>query len=212
MIACTDEHLMIGQEDFDCIANVSKHCSYDRLCPFIRERQALDLTDCLGSAFFWDVLAKDETPPTDPTELALYTNLLCGGTFTDCNGDENRHFGLKRVLAHFAYAAYARHGSYQDSTHGFVQKLNQDSVPVPQGEVMNIYNAHRKIARDYFDLTKQFICQNKDSFTLYKGDCDCDCEARLNGSARGSRMRVIKRKTKCTTSCKSTKCDCKCSQ
>ena len=174
--------LLITKTDFDQVRQVSQHCSYEVLTDYIRERQNIDFTKFLGNAFYLDILTNKALPD--------YLELLDGSTFTDCNSDTVQHFGLKRVLIHLAYAAYIIEGGYTSTQFGMVQKMHNDSVPVPMGELTNLHNRNRRLGTDYLEMTKNFLCQNKDKFPLYKGDCDCFA---LPISTRSSTFKIIRK-------------------
>lgn len=176
------EVLLITETDFQNVRQVAKHCTYDALIPYIRERQTLDFITFLGNAFYTDILTNKALPD--------YVNLLEGSQFTDCNGDTVQHFGLKRVLIHLAHAAYLIESGYVSTPLGMVQKIGNDSIPVPIRELTNLHNRNRRIGTDYLEMTKNFICQNKDKFPLYKGNCDCYA---LPIKTRGSTFKIIRK-------------------
>jgi hypothetical protein len=179
--------LIVNETDFENVRQVAKHCSYDALKPYIRERQNIDLIDLLGRAFYFDVV-KNKTE-------ANYVELLDGSEYTDCNKHEVQHFGLKRVLIHYAYASYVIEHGYTDTAFGVVQKLGEDSVPVPMVELRNLHDRNRRLAYDYFKMTKDFLCNNKDKFALFNKDCsDCLCTDKLNPiETRTSTFRVVRK-------------------
>jgi hypothetical protein len=163
---CNLETLIIDKSDFDCIGQVANHCDWDKLCIYIREQQNLYLLPKIGFC----LLDKIVNNLTDP----IIEKLLCGGSFTDSSGQVSYFFGLKRVLAHASYAAYFfRHG-FTDTPFGVVQKLNQDSLPVPINELRSVKNEHYNNAETYFVQFEAFLATIKDEALIkdcYAGIC-----------------------------------------
>ena len=189
------ENLIITEGDYEnvfCgVLQVSKHCDWDTLANYIRERQRTDIQGLLGSCLFVDVL--------DNIYQDSYSDLLNGGTYTGCNGNKKIHYGLRTILAHYAYAAYAYRGGMVDTPYSFVIKQSEDSMPVPTGELRNIHDENRSIAFDYWKLTQEYLCANKETFTNYNGEdcCTCSCEdsCKPTGSRshRTTKIKIIKR-------------------
>lgn len=193
------ETLWIQRSDFLGIVNISEHCAEgdEILNQFIRESQNLDMMGLLGNCFYNEISGK----LTD----AEYQDLLEGSTYI-VNSKDKTHFGLKRVLIHYAYAAYIYRGGMVDTPFSFVQKTSKDSIPVPTSELRNLHDENRRIARSYWDMTFDYLCNNKDLFECFD-DCDCpvtdcdecgseDCESCSGRSAnkrRGFRLKVIKK-------------------
>jgi hypothetical protein len=97
-----------------------------------------------------------------------------------------------QTAIHYAYAAYIMDSSYIDSTHGMVQKINQDSMPVPLGELKNLHDRHVRLASNCIQETIDFICNNKSIYTLYKGECGV-CQESESRKVRSSSISIIKK-------------------
>lgn len=152
MITCNLENIWLEQNDFDCIGQVAKHCDWNQLCIYIREQKNLYLLPKIG----YCLMKKIEENLTDPTIIKL----LCGGEYNDTSGNLRYFFGLKRVLIHASYGNYIlRHGAV-DTPFGVVQKLHNDSLPVPMNELKSIQNEHYKNADMYFMEFENFINAN----------------------------------------------------
>jgi len=163
---CDLDLLLIDITDFDCITGVSEHCTIENLCKHIREAQDLYLSNKIG----WELL---ELLVND-SENEAYTELLCGSTFEYC-GKLEKHFGLKRVLVHYAYALKVRNGNYHDTSTGTVYKSVSDSVPVDENILERLKLEHFKLASQYWKMTEKYLCANIDTFTMYDY-CNCECE------------------------------------
>lgn len=169
------ETLLIEKSDFACIGQVAEHCDWDQLCIYIREQQNLSLLPKIGQCLYaklYDYLNNEE----GAENLDALWN---GGKYTGCNGSESVHFGLKRMLVHYAYGAYIYRHGYVDSPFGVVQKVHQDSIPAPLKELKSLNLEHRNNAEYYWGMTKDYICSmSKESpfDDCYScGSCSCRC-------------------------------------
>ncbi len=185
-MSCELEPILIGRDDFDCIGQVAKHCDCDQLCVYIREQQNLSLLPKIGQCLYnmitcWkaysDCVDAGGEDCNDcgytPEQLTIIENIFCGGTYEACDGSTRRHFGVKRMLIHYAYGAYIYGHGYQDTPFGVVQKANQDSLPAPLNELRNIDKKNRNSAEYYWEMTKDYLCTLKDVSPF--GECICDC-------------------------------------
>ena len=186
---------IINRIHFLGIVNLSEHCAEgdEILNQFIEERQNLDLPALLGNCFLEEI--------KENLGNGTYDSLLNGGIYV-VNNKKRRHFGIRRVLVHYSYAAYVYRGGMVDTPFSFVQKQSQDSIPVPMSELRNLHDENRKMAWDYWKMTFDYLCNNKDLFDCFD-DCDCpkecdgceegcdDCRDRESNNTRGYRMKVI---------------------
>lgn len=166
-MACDLDLLLVDITDFDCITGVSEHCTIDTLCKHIREAQDLYLSNKIG----WELLELLINEDCGDTE---YNELLCGSTFEYC-GKLEKHFGLKRVLVHYAYALKVRNGNYHDTSTGTVYKSVADSVPVDENILERLKLEHFKLASQYWKMTEKYLCANKEFFKMFD-DCNCKCD------------------------------------
>jgi hypothetical protein len=188
---------MINRSDFIGVVNISEHCKEgdEILNQFIEERQNLDLPALLGNCFLEEIL--------DNLTTSEYQDLINGGIYV-VDGKKRRHFGIKRVLIHYVFAAYVYRGGMVDTPFSFVQKQSQDSIPVPMSDLRSLHDENRKMAYDYWLMTYDYLCNNKSLFECFD-DCDCpkECSGCENGcnecsggkpnNTRGYRMKVISR-------------------
>lgn len=165
----------LDKTDFENVRQIATSCDFDDLQIYIEERQ-LDMIDLLGSPFYLDVVNNQDTPE--------YSDLMNGNIFTyHCGGTEytKQHFGLKRVLLHYTYGAYMYRRSIVDTPFGAVRKMAQDSVPVDLSVLESMDKENRRMAYKYWEMTKDYICANKETFTLFnfylcKGCNECHCD------------------------------------
>lgn len=179
--------LLVNRNDFECVTQLSTHCDWDVMDFYITERQNMDLCGLIGQPLLIDVIENrgDEK----------YDNLLNGCKYEGCDGLTYNHFGLKRVLVHFSYAAYVYRKGFVDTPFAVVQKMHKDSIPVPTNELRSLHNEHRKIANEYWQMTKNFLCNNTKIYPLFD-NCDCTpCSSKdkCGGKCRGSRTKSIRR-------------------
>ena len=194
---------MISRLDFENVVQISKHCDYEVLQEYILERQNLDMLGLLGNCFYVNVI--------DNLTNADYSDLLDGSKFqVECNGETKTlvHFGLKRVLIHYSYAAYVFRKGFVDTPFSVVIKQSEDSVPVSQTDLKTLHNEHRTIAFNYWKMTLEYLCANKDTFTEFdedlcegcescKNDCECGkssclkCKGGKPNSTRNNKVRLI---------------------
>lgn len=189
------EKLLIQQnnyrEYFKGVIQVAENCDWNVLQNYIRERQNIDVLKILGSCFYTDVLKNIE-------ELE-YQVLLNGGEYEALSGNKKIHFGLRRVLAHYSYGAYVYRKGFVDTPFSVVVKQSQDSIPVPTNELRNLKIEHRNIGDYYWELTRDYLCDNRDAFTLFNSNECKNCETTScnqstdTHSTRRTKVKIIKK-------------------
>lgn len=184
------------KDAFCGILQVSDHCAWDVLVNYIRERQRTDIVSLLGNCFYVDV--QNNLYEKD------YQDLLNGCEYEGCDGKKRIHYGLKTILAHLSYAAYAYRGGIVNTPFSMVQKMSQDSIPIPVNELRNVHDENRSIAKTYWELTHDFLCAKKDVFESFDSkDCkscgcggcgECDtCKSTGFKSHRTTKIKIIRR-------------------
>lgn len=158
--------MLIDRSDFKGVVNISRHCEEDSaiLDQFIEERENLDLPALLGFCLLTELQEKT-------LGLTEREALLNGGIY-EVNGGKKRHFGVKRILIHYAFAAYIYRGGMVDTPFSFVQKTSMDSIPVPIEELRRLHDENRKMAYKYWVMTLDFLCANKTDYPCFD-DCEC---------------------------------------
>lgn len=168
------EQLLLNREDFDCIGQVAEHCDWNQLCIFIREQQNLSLLPKIGHCLYRRLESH-----LNGESIKGFESLWNGGSYTSCNGSEKIHFGLKRILVHYAYGAYVYRHGYVDTPFGVVQKVNTDSIPAPIKELKSLNIEHRNNAEYYWEMTLDYICSVKKDPEFNEcyscGSCNCSC-------------------------------------
>lgn len=147
------------KSDFQNVRQIATSCDFDDLQIYIEERQ-LDMIGLLGGPFYLDVVTNQD----DPT----YSDLMNGSNFTyECGGKTytKQHFGLKRVLLHYVYGAYIFRRSIVDTPFGAVRKQAQNSIPVDLDTLESLDKENRRMAYQYWEMTRDYICAARDEDT-----------------------------------------------
>ncbi len=188
--------LLTNRFEMSRVVNISEHCAEgeELLDQFIREAEDTDLPGLLGFCLLEEIRENIEETP--------YKELFWGGIYV-VDGKKRRHYGINRVLIHYAYAAYVYRGGMVDTPFSFVQKASQDSIPVPIQELRNIHDENRKLAYKFWTMTYDYLCNNKELYECFD-DCDCPnncdgcgdanckgCKGKKPFNARGFRLKVI---------------------
>lgn len=138
--------LLITRNDIARYRQVSKTPNDAKLNEMILDAQMLDLQPLIGERLYNKIL-------TSPTE---YEALLEGGIY-EVDGIGYTSYGLKMVLAYFAYARYMMFSGFIDTPFSVVEKLNPDSMPVDATSKKTIYGLNRDAAFQIWENVKRFL-------------------------------------------------------
>ncbi|MFP5437486.1 MAG: hypothetical protein ACLGH8_06870 [Bacteroidia bacterium] len=138
--------LLITRDDIALYKQMAKTPYDDKLNEQIRDAQLLDLQPLLGESLFNKIVSSP----------AAYTELLSGGIYTH-DGIEYTNYGLKMVLAYFAYARYVMFASAIDTPFSLVEKLNDTSRPVEPLAKKNIYTLNREAAMQLWGNVSNYL-------------------------------------------------------
>ena len=155
--------LLISRDDIALYRQItdSTH-ALKRINQHINDAQFMDLQRLLGADFYND-LERNITATN-------YVTLLDGGTYT-YNNTTYTNVGLKVVLAHYAYSRYVLNGSQVDTAFGYVQKSNDNSVPVTLEAKKNMSKMNEQVAFNYWENVKLFLDRNTTAYPLWKELC-----------------------------------------
>lgn len=157
---------------------MAKHCNNQKLCIAVNEAVEFDLSN-LFCHFKEDIVSHWNDVTGD------FNELINGGTYTDCNGNQVSFLGVKRMLIYYAYARYVIINNFDDTPNGGVTKTNEFSIPKPLKELQVISNRYRAMSKQIYEtLIKPYLCLNKDKFVNFDSSkCDaCGCG---NGCDKG---------------------------
>ena len=85
-----------------------------------------------------------------------YSELLDGGVY-EYDGISYTNYGLKMVLAYYAYARYIMFGSAIDTPFSVVEKLNDNSRPADATSKKTIYTLNRESAQQLWGNVKNYL-------------------------------------------------------
>lgn len=141
---------LITRDDIAKYRQISKTPNSDKLNEMILDAQMLDLQPLLGENLYNKLIAS----PAD------YHELLNGGIY-EHQGISYTNYGLKMVLAYFAYARHIMFSSITDTPFSVVEKLNSDSKPVEAYTKKTIYALNRDAAMQLWANVKNYLVRTK---------------------------------------------------
>jgi hypothetical protein len=115
----------------------------------ILDAQIQDLAPLLGEKLFNKLVTVPEA----------FEELLSGGIY-EYDGISYTNYGLKMVLAYFAYARYIMFSSLIDTPFSIVEKLNSDSRPAEASAKKTVYALNRDNAFQIWDNVKNYLIRN----------------------------------------------------
>lgn len=142
--------LLITKNDIAQYRQISKTPNNDKLNEMILDAQLLDLQPLLGESLYNKVIES----PIDHDEL------LSGGIY-EHDGISYTNYGLKMVLAYFAYARFIMFSSITDTPFSVVEKLNPDSRPVDVSSKKAIYTLNRDAAMQLWQNVYNYLIRTK---------------------------------------------------
>ena len=137
---------LITRNDIARYKQISKTPHDGKLNEQIIDAQLLDLQPLLGESFFNKIVSA----PQD------HADLLDGGIY-EHDGISYTNYGLKMVLAYYAYARYAMFSSAIDTPFSVVEKLNDNSRPVDALAKKTIYTLNREAAQQVWNNVKNYL-------------------------------------------------------
>ncbi len=143
---------LITRSDIARYKQVAKTPHDDKLNEQILDAQLLDVQPLIGESLFNKILAA----PAD------YEELLEGGVY-EYDGISYTNYGLKMVLAYFAYARYMMFSSVVDTPFSVVEKLNDSSRPVEASSKKAIYNLNREAAVQVWGNVRNYLTRTKNA-------------------------------------------------
>ena len=141
---------LITRNDIAKYRQISKTPNDGKLNEMILDAQILDLQPIIGENLYNKLMAS----PQD------YEELLEGGIY-EADGIGYTNYGLKMVLAYFAYARYMMFSSVTDTPYSVVEKLNPDSRPVDTVAKKTIYSLNRDAAFTIWENVKRYLVRTR---------------------------------------------------
>ena len=150
--------LIINRNDIAERRQISKSVTEEKLSEYIYEAQINDLQGLLGPNFYADLLQNLDTVANQA--------LLNEGTYT-YNGDTYTNYGLKAVLAEFAFSRYVLTGGQTDTPFSLVEKIDPNSTPVDYAGRKARSKGAQQTALNLWDNVRVFLDRNASTYPLW---------------------------------------------
>lgn len=137
---------LITRSDIARYKQIAKSSYDDKLNEQILDAQLLDLQPLLGENLFQSIMTAPE-PHTD----------LLNGCIYEHDRISYQNYGLKMVLAYFAYARYTMFSSVIDTPFSMVEKLNDSSRPTEPLAKKTVYNLNREAAMQLWGNVQNYM-------------------------------------------------------
>jgi len=136
----------------------------DRIDPYIREVQVINLRPLLNDALYYDFLNKYDDSGDD-----MYTNyqkLLNGDTYT-YSGQTVEYLGLKPMLVYYTLARFVVNNQVNLTGYGVVYKRSDESDRLDADSIGMLRQQFREIALSYQNDVTQYLTEKSTTFPLY---------------------------------------------
>ncbi|MBE99311.1 hypothetical protein [Flavobacterium coralii] len=142
---------LITRSDIAKYRQISATRNDAKLNEMILDAQMLDVQPLLGEKLYNLIM----NAPED------YTEIMDGGSYV-YQGVTYNNYGLKMVIAYYAYARYIMFGGFTDTPHSFVEKLNDStSRPVDYSNKKTVYQLNRENAAKIWDSVSNYLIRTK---------------------------------------------------
>ncbi|TRW22585.1 hypothetical protein FMM05_17040 [Flavobacterium zepuense] len=141
---------LITRNDIARYKQIAKTPHDDKLNEQILDAQLLDVAPLIGESLFNKIVSS----PQD------HIDLLDGGIY-EHDGISYTNYGLKMVLAYFAYARYIMFSSAIDTPFSVVEKLSDNSRPVEASARKTIYTLNRQAAQQVWDNVRNYLIRTR---------------------------------------------------
>lgn len=156
--------MLITKSDILTYRDISKSVRDDKINPYIKDAERLDLRPLLGERLYRDMIAN--------TTSQIYIDILDAKDYNDDNGEPRGHGGLKEILSLYAWSRYVMFGSFTDTSFGHVKKKTQDSEPLSYQEKKSIYTQDTQTALTLWGDVERYLNINSETYPLWKsGSC-----------------------------------------
>lgn len=137
---------LITRNDIAQYKQISKTAYDDKLNEQIKDAQLLDIQPLIGERLYNKIMDSPED----------YAELLSGGQY-NYNGTAYTNYGLKMVLAYYAYSRYIMFGFAIDTPTGFREKTNDNSIPIENASKKTLYTLNREAAAQVWENVKNYL-------------------------------------------------------
>lgn len=150
----------------------------ERVEPYIREAQGLQLRAIFNDAFWYDFLKKFDVETGGDT----YTNyqlLYTGGKYM-VNSIDYYFAGIKPMLSYWALVGFCSNPN-NITRYGITKKTPTNSEPITPEELRILIANLKDYATKAQLEVEKFLCNNLDKYPLYKSQGRSDNSARRTG-------------------------------
>lgn len=162
---------LITKADFAAIGQVPSGLQDERINPFIRLTQEVELRRVLGSAFYTDVMANAAQP--------AYVKLISGETFTNAAGESIDFPGLKMALLCWTWAMFVCEQQKTVTSHGMNMKTGPYSEPIDYKGLAETQKRYQGLALEYWKEAEAYLNEKTSTFSKWKST-----QVRKTGSIR----------------------------
>jgi hypothetical protein len=158
------ETILITQDDIK-VYRPTAELDQERIVPYIREAQILDLKPVLNDVFYYDFVKRFND--SEDAKYAVYQSLLNGKEYT-YSGDTYFFDGLKPMLCYYALARFVSGNPINITRAGIVVKTNQQSQPADASVIRAAVNELRSSAMFYQNDVVKFLERNPTDYPLWQ--------------------------------------------
>lgn len=144
---------------------IAKTITSERVTPYMKEAQQIDLKELLGDALYLDFMTKFDDSNQGATYTA-YQELLKGKIYM-YGGRSIEHPGLIGFLAYSALAHFFANNQINATSFGIVQKDWEGSTPVDAATLRQTITELRSNALAFKADIEKFLSANSVTYPLY---------------------------------------------
>jgi hypothetical protein len=151
--------VLISRNEIAQYVQISKTVFDDKLNEIIRTAQLVELKPLLGERLFDAIMASPSS----------FAEIMNGGTY-QYNGITYTNYGLKAVLAHYAYAYYAMYGDITDTPFNMVVKKQNDvSDRIDYSTKKSMFTMNKSKAFNIWTTLENYLIRTNNE--LYLTNC-----------------------------------------
>ncbi len=163
---------LININDIKKIRAISNVINSDKeIMPFVYEVQATKVKEILGEVLYVDLIKTYDGEESGNSTPAKYLELLNGKEYT-YNGNDYIFYGLKQVIAYYAYYSFMKHWGVHVTNAGLQVKTGDLSLPVEDATRGRMLADIKGKLVSFVEDLQRFLSRNKETYNLYIGNCN----------------------------------------
>jgi len=171
---------LITLDDIKQIKGISSNLNQVKdLDPHIIEAQEFDLRVFMGEDFYLALIDDFTASPS----LAVYSDLWNGVKY-EYNNKTYQHFGLKTVLAYYAYARYLGRANVKETPYGLMHKKSDHSERVSERTITRYVDQAQSAATSHEKRVHCFLAAFSADYPLY----ECGGGHKFKGGKKSKRI------------------------